>query len=91
VTVQPFETDDVYPDATGSAVEQLAQDYAEAKADQAELESLRPVLALAISKLPRQTLKVSLSDRAKFGELALQMKVESKSGAILFRAVKAVD
>jgi hypothetical protein len=54
-----------------------------------ELALLKPVLALAISKLPKQQLKLSLTEQATIGELALQMKHEEKSGAILFRAVKA--
>jgi hypothetical protein len=54
-----------------------------------ELALLKPVLAQAISKLPKQQLKLSLKEQATIGELALQMKHEEKSGAILFRAVKA--
>lgn len=54
-----------------------------------ELALLKPVLAFAISKLPKQQLKLTLTEQATIGELALQMKHEGKSGAILFRAVKA--
>ena len=52
-----------------------------------ELELLKPVLALAISKLPKQQLKLTLKEQTTIGELALQMKQET-NGAILFRAVK---
>lgn len=72
-----------------NAIEELLTDYQQAKADQAELENAKHVLALAISRLPKQQLKVSLTDMAHFGELDLQMKRESKSGAILFRTSKA--
>jgi hypothetical protein len=67
----------------------FAQNYALGQAAIEELKLLKPVLALAISKLPKQQLKLSLSEQATIGELALQMKHEEKSGAILFRAVKA--
>lgn len=53
-----------------------------------ELELLKPVLALAISKLPKSQLKLTLKEQTTVGEFALQMKQES-SGAIVFRAVKA--
>jgi hypothetical protein len=75
-------------DSTGQ-IEQLATRYAEGQAAIEELKLLKPVLALAISKLPKQQLKLSLREQATIGELALQMKHEEKSGAILFRAVKA--
>lgn len=92
INTSQFENNNITPDPEGSAIEQLARDYLEAKADQEELEKvLRPILALAISRLPQKQLKVSLADQAKLGELDLQMKVESKSGAVWFRAVKVQE
>lgn len=61
----------------------------EGQAAIAELEIAKGVLAFAISKLPKQQLKLSLKEQTTLHELALQQKLESKSGAILFRAVKA--
>lgn len=88
MTIQPIENDNLSP----SQLEEFFGDYVQAKADQAELETAKQVLAFAISKLERKQLKVSLTDQAKLGtEWALQMKKESQSGAIVFRAVKSVD
>lgn len=72
-------------------IEQLAIRYAEGQAAIEELALLKPILAFAISKLSndKKQLKLSLTDQANLGEWDLQMKQESKSGAILFRAVKA--
>ena len=67
----------------------FAENYALGQAAIAELELLKPVLALAISKLPKQQLKLTLKEQTTIGEFALQMKQEEKSGAILFRAVKS--
>lgn len=68
--------------------ETLAQNYAAGQAAIEELALLKPILALAISKLDKQQLKLSLTDQANLGDLDLQMKQESKSGAIVFRAVR---
>jgi hypothetical protein len=54
-----------------------------------ELRTLKPVLARAISQLPKRQFKLSLSDQGNLDEWALQAKREEKSGAIVFRAVKA--
>lgn len=62
-------------------------DLAEVQEALKELELLKPVLALAISKLPKKQLKMSLTEQSSLGDLDLQMKQES-SGAIVFRAVK---
>jgi hypothetical protein len=71
------------------SIQELEQIAIEGQAALAELSVLKPVLALAISKLPKQQLKLSLEQQAKMDELEVQMKQESKSGAIVFRAVKA--
>ena len=90
MTSSQFEHDNLTPENAPSNLEQFFQDYAQAKSDQAELETAKQVLALALSKLDKKQLKVSLTDQAKLGtEWALQMKQESLSGSILFRAVKA--
>lgn len=85
MTLQPEE------DNNWDQIETLAHNYAAGQAALQELAILKPVLALAISKLPKQQLKLSLTDQAKLDkpELELQMKQESKSGALLFRVVKA--
>lgn len=67
--------------------EQLQQNYILGRAAVEELALLKPILALAISKLPKQQLKVSLTDQSNLGDLDLQMKQES-SGALVFRSVK---
>lgn len=85
MTIQPTEHDNLSP----SQMEKFFQDYIQAKADQAELETARQVLALALSKLDKKQLKITLSDQARLGtEWDLQMKRESQSGSVLFRAVK---
>lgn len=68
--------------------EQLQRNLIMGQAAIEELELLKPILALAISKLPKQQLKLSLTDQSNLGDLDLQMKQES-SGAIVFRSVKA--
>lgn len=90
MTVQPIETDDIDL-KSHSQLEAFAHNYALGQAAIEELEKLKPILALAISKLPKQQLKVSLTDMAEFGTIDMQMKMESKSGAILFRAVQTFD
>lgn len=71
--------------------EQLQQNLIMGQAAIEELALLKPILALAISRLSndKKQLKVSLTDQANLGEWDLQMKQETKSGAIVFRAVKA--
>lgn len=54
-----------------------------------ELKLLKPILALAISRAPKQQLKLSLTDQTRLSDWDIQAKQESKSGAIVFRAVKA--
>ena len=70
-------------------LESFAHNYALGQEAIEELARLKPVLAFAISKLPKQQIKVSLSDFATLHELDLQMKMESKSGAVVFRSVKS--
>ena len=72
-----------------SQLEVFAHNYKLGQDAIEELALLKPVLALAISKLPKKQLKLSLSDMATLHELDLQYKAEGKSGAIMFRAVKA--
>jgi hypothetical protein len=74
---------------TDSGIEALALDYANAKADQAELDVLRAYFLLALSKMPDQTMRVSLSEQAQLGELPLQLQAKAdKSGAVYIRAVE---
>ena len=73
---------------TDAVVTIKVADLAEVQEALKELELLKPVLALAISKLPKQQLKLSLKEQTTIGELALQMKQEA-SGALVFRSVKA--
>lgn len=54
-----------------------------------ELRTLKPILARAISQLPKRQFKLSLSDQGNLDEWDLQMKREEQSGALVFRAVKA--
>jgi hypothetical protein len=75
-------------DSTGQ-LEVFAQNYAAGQAAIEELALLKPILALAISRAPKQQLKISLTDQARLSDWDIQMKQESKSGAIIFRAVKA--
>ena len=82
MTIEPIE-DNI------SQIEALAQNYALGQAAIAELELLKPILALAISKLPKQQLKLTLTEQSNLSDLDLQMKQEEKSGAIVFRAVKS--
>lgn len=70
-------------------MEAFAANYALGREALEELRVLKPVLALAISKLPKKQLKLSLTDQAKLDELEVQFKQEEKSGALVFRAVKA--
>lgn len=88
-----YTDDNIRPWDNNGQLEKFFLDYTQAKADQAELETAKQVLAFAISKLSndQKQLKLTLTDQAKLGEWALQMKKESQSGAILFRAVKSVD
>jgi hypothetical protein len=71
-----------------NSMQELQEALIEGQAAIEELNTLKPVLALAISKLPKQQLKISLSEQAKLNELGLQMKREEKSGAVLLRSVK---
>lgn len=83
-----FENNLVRPDAEGSPIEQLALGYAEAKADQAELEVVRAYFLLALTKLPDSTLEVSLTEQAQLGELPLQLQARADdSGVVYIRAV----
>lgn len=69
-----------------------AQDYLRVLEENAaleqELETSRQLLAFAIDKLPKKQIKIDLTEQTNLHGLALQMKQE-KSGAILFRSVKA--
>lgn len=86
---QPFEDDNITPDTDGSSIEQLAFDYAEAKADQAELVVTRQYLLKAISLLPRRELKVTLSEQADMAaEPFLLQAKRDDNGTVSFRAVK---
>jgi len=60
----------------------------EGQAAQEELELTRKVLAFALCHLPKKQLKLTLTDQANLRKLDVQMKQESKSGAIVFRVVK---
>lgn len=71
-----------------SGWEKLQQDYIAGQRAIEELEVAKQVLAFAISKLPKQQLKLTVTEQTKLHELGLQQKLETKSGAILFRAVK---
>lgn len=71
-------------------LEELTRQYAEGQAAIQELALLKPLLAHIIATLPKQQVKLSLSDQTKLGEFALQAKREEKSGSILFRAVKSL-
>lgn len=67
----------------------FAENYAAGQAAIEELAMLKPILALAISKLPKKQLKLGLFEQAAAKiDWDLQFKAES-SGAIVFRAVKA--
>ena len=80
MTIEPIE-DSI------SQIEALAQNYALGQAAIEELAQLKPLFAWAVSCLPRQQLKLSLSEQARLGEFDFQFKAES-SGAIVFRSVK---
>lgn len=73
-----------------SSMDELAKDYIQAKADQAELDLLRQYFLLALSKMPDQTMRVSLTEQATLGDLpiALQAKSDVQTGAVYFRAVE---
>lgn len=72
-----------------NSMEELQQALIEGQAAIEELRILKPVLARAISKLPKRQFKLSLSDQGNLDEWDLQMKREEQSGALVFRAVKA--
>jgi hypothetical protein len=72
-----------------STLAQINKALVQGQAAIEELALLKPILALAISKLPKQQLKLSLTDQTRLSDLDLQVKKEEKSGAILLRAVKA--
>lgn len=79
--------DKITPD-TDSAIEALALDYANAKADQAELDVLRGYFLLALSKMPDQTMRVSLTEQAHLGDLPLRLQAKADDGgAVYIRAV----
>lgn len=83
-----FETDTITLNDGGSSIEQLAADYAQAKHDQAELDVLRQYFLLALSKMPDQTMRVSLTEQAQLGELPLQLQAKADDGgAVYIRAV----
>ena len=73
-----------------SGIEELTRQFAEGQAAIQELALLKPTLALALSKLPKKQIKLSLTDQTTLGDYELQAKREEKSGAILLRAVKAL-
>ena len=81
MTIEPIE-DNI------SQIERLAENYALGQAAIEELAMLKPILALALYNLPKQQLKVTLTDQANLGKLDLQMKAET-SGALVFRAVRS--
>lgn len=84
-----FTNDHITPDAEGSAIEQLAFDYAEAKADQAELVVTRQYLLKAISLLPKRELKVTLTEQADMEAEPFKMQAKrDDAGTLHFRAVK---
>lgn len=72
-----------------NSMEELQQALIEGQAAIEELRILKPVLARAISKLPKRQFKLSLSDQGNLDEWDLQMKREEQSGSLVFRAVKA--
>lgn len=87
-----FTSRDASEDDGPTQLEVFAENYAAGQAAIEELALLKPILALAISKLSndKKQLKLSLSDQLKLGtEWDLQMKREEKSGALVFRSVKA--
>lgn len=89
MTVQ-FTNDFITPDPEGSPIEQLAADYAQAKADQAELDLLRQYFLLALTKMPDQTMRVSLTEQAQLGALPIELQARADdNGAVYFRAVEA--
>lgn len=84
-----LENNHITPDENGSAIEQLAFDYAEAKADQAELVVTRQYLLKAISLLPKRELKVTLTEQADMGAEPFRMQAKrDDKGTLHFRAVK---
>ena len=70
----------------------MAADYAQAKADQAELVLTRQFLLKAISQLPKRELKVTLTEQADMAAepFKLQAKRDDK-GTLHFRAVKTFE
>jgi hypothetical protein len=70
-------------------MDELAKDYIQAKADQAELDLLRQYFLLALSKMPDQTMRVSLTEQATLGDLPIELQAKSdENGAVYLRAVQ---
>mgnify|MGYP003574934858 CR=1 FL=1 len=84
-----FETIPPEDTALGDSMQQLINDFAEGQAAIQELALLKPTLALALSKLPKQQLKLSLTDQTSLGDYELQAKRE-QNGSIVLRAVKSL-
>lgn len=64
--------------------EQLGSALANGQAAIEELNLLKPILALALSKLPKKQLHVTLSEHATLGEkFAMQAKADGNGGIIL--------
>lgn len=81
---EPYEADSI------SQLEAMAKNYAIGQAAVEELKVLKPILARAISQLPKRQLKLSITQQTTdLSEWELQAKTESASGALVFRAVKA--
>ena len=69
-------------------LEEFFEAYQEGQAAIQELATLKGVLALAIDKLPKKQIRVSLSEQAHLQELDVQYKVEG-NGSLVIRSVKA--
>lgn len=73
-------------------LEQLARDYAEGQAAIEELAKTQQYLAIAVSKLPKSQLKVSLSQQLDLD--AVPYRLEGKTddkGNLFLRAVKSYE
>lgn len=77
---------------SASQIEAWALDYAQAKGDQEELVLTRQYLLLALSKLPKRELKVTLSEQAELNKQPWKLQAKSDDkGTLFFRAVKTFD
>jgi hypothetical protein len=71
-------------------VNEIIQQLSEGRSAKEELAILKPVLAFALSKLPRKQLRVRAEDMDTIGEEYLMQSKSDGQGGIILRSVKVL-